>query len=147
MDVLGLGGDDVRGERAERVLHQLHVGVEVAGARRLGEGGDELRVAEALEERMRLAQRCRLDAPQPLPAGETGDQVVHDVGREGAGDARLDVTLGAIVEQRPRRRRCRRGVGEVVGDDLLGVGTTRLRNVAGSGGDHAVDEGEGFGRC
>ena len=31
MDVLGVGGDDVRSERAERVLHELHVGVEVAG--------------------------------------------------------------------------------------------------------------------
>ena len=72
---------------------------------------------------------------------------MHDVGREGAGDACLVLTLGAIVEQRPRRCRCRRGVGEVVGDDLLRVGTTRLRNVASSGGDHAVDEGEGFGRC
>ena len=124
MDVLGLRGDDVGGERAERVLDQLHVGVEVARARRLGERGDELRVAEALEERVRLAQRRRLDAPQPLPAGEAGDQVVHDVGGEGARDARLDVALGAVVEQRPRRRRGRRGVGEVVGDDLLGVGTT-----------------------
>ena len=38
-------------------------------------------------------------------AGEPGEQVVDHVSREGACDARLVVTLGAIVEQRPRRRR------------------------------------------
>ena len=39
----------------------------------------------------------------------------------------LDVALGAVVEQRPGRLDRGRGVGEVVGEDLVGV------DVAGGG--------------
>ena len=39
----------------------------------------------------------------------------------------LDVALGAVVEQRPGRRRGRRGVGEVVGEHLVGVGPAGRR--------------------
>ena len=146
VDVLGLRGDDVGGERAERVLHELHVGVEVARARRLGERGDELGIAVRREERMGVAQRRRLDAPDLLAPGEARDEVVDHVGGEGAGDARLGVALGAVVEQRPGRRRARRGVGEVVRQHLVGVGTAGLVEVADRRADHAVGEGDGLGR-
>ena len=127
VDVLGLRGDDVVGEGAERVLHHLHVGVEVARPARLGEA--------ATNAGSRYVARNGWAAPSG--AGSTphsssrpasaGDQVVDHVGGERAGDAALGVALAAVVEQRPRRGRGRRGVGEVVGEDLVGIGPAAAR--------------------
>ena len=75
------------------------------GPRRLGERGEELGIAVRGEERVGGAERVRLDAPQLLAPGEPRDQVVDHVGDEGTRDAGLGVALGAVVEQRPRRRR------------------------------------------
>ena len=144
--VLGLRGDDVGGEGAERVLHELHVGVEVPWPGRLGEPGEELGVAVRREERVGAVERVRLDAPQRLAPGESRDQVVHRVGDERAGDAGLGVALAAVVEQRPRRRRRRAGVGEVVGEHLLGVGSTELGEAPNGSGDDAVGQGDDVGR-
>ena len=41
-----------------------------------------------------------LDAPHRLPTGQPGDQVVNHVGGERAGDACLELALGAVVEHR-----------------------------------------------
>ena len=59
---------------------------------------------------------------------------------------RLDVALGAVVEQRPRRRRSRCGVGEVVGEDLVGIGPAALVEAAHGGADDAVGERDDVGR-
>ena len=121
MDVLGVRGDDVRGERAERVLDHLHVGVEMARPRSLGERRHEVRIAVGAQRGQRGIECARRDAPQRLAPGDAADQVVDHVGGECTGDRRLGVTLGAVVEQRPCRRRGRAGVGDVVGEHLAGV--------------------------
>ncbi len=145
VDVLRLGGDDVVGEGAERVLHQLHVVVEVAGARRLGQRREVVGIAVRLEERMSVAQRRRVHAPHLLAAGQPGDQVVDHVGREGAGDRRLGVALGAVVEQGAGGGGRRSSVGEVVGEHLAGVGTAGVVEVADGGGDDLVSQTHGVG--
>ena len=53
--------------------------------------------------------------------------------------------LAAVVEQGPRRRRGRCGVGDVVGQHLLGVGPTGLVQAAHGGGDDVVGQGDDLG--
>ena len=73
------------------------------------------------------AQRAALEAPQrPRGRQTVGDQVVHHVGGEGAGEPRLDVALGAVVEQRPGGGDAGCGVGEVVGEHLVRRRVRRL---------------------
>ena len=57
----------------------------------------------------------------------------------------LGVALGAVVEQGPGGRGGRRGVGEVVGEHLVGVGTAGVVEVADGGGDDLVGEAHGVG--
>ena len=116
------------------------------GPGRLGERGEELRVAVGGRGTGGRARSGAGSTPHSvLPPGEAGDQVVDHVGGEGAGDAGLGVALGAVVEQRPRRGRGGRGVGEVVGEDLLGVGAAGVVEVAHGGGDHVVGEVDDLG--
>ena len=72
MDVLGVRCDDVVGERAECVLHHLHVSAEVACALDRGERGDELWCAVGGQERTGRGKSTLGDAPVLLSAGETG---------------------------------------------------------------------------
>ena len=72
VDVLGLRGDDVGGERAERVLHHLHVGVEVA---RPGVSASEARNSGSryvARNGWASPSGAALDAPQLLAPGEPG---------------------------------------------------------------------------
>ena len=101
--VLGARNDLIVGERAERVLHHLVVGVEVARAGGGRQRRDELGVAVLRQERMRVAHRCRGQSPQILATAQPGDQVVDHVGRERAGDPCFEVALGPVVEQRSCR--------------------------------------------
>ncbi len=126
VDVLGDRADLVLGEAAEGVLHQLEVVVEVAWARRVvGQRGQERRGAVGGDElrewrrgrRARRPTRPRGRSSLPARSGTasaTNAQV----------EARLDVALGAVVEQARRRLDGGRGVGEVVGEHLVGVDAT-----------------------
>ena len=98
--------------------------------------GEEVGVAEPFEERA----PCSGAASTPhavLASDEPGHQVVHHVGDEHAREPGLDVALGAVVEHRPGGRDRRRGVGEVVGDDLMDVGATGGGQPADAGADDA----------
>ena len=59
---------------------------------------------------------------------------------------RLEVALGAVVEQRLRRGDAGGGVGDVVGEDLVRVGPTAGRERADGGADDLVGEVDGVGR-
>ena len=83
--------------------------------------GQERRVAVGGDEGAGAVERAGLDAPRRLAAEELGGQVGDGVGDEGAGDAGLVVALGAVVEQRAGGLDRGGGVGEVVGEDLVGV--------------------------
>ena len=101
VDVLRDRLDLLLGERSERVLHHLEVRRQVARSGRGGERCDERRVAERLQERVGVAQRRDLEAPEVFPAGHLRDQVVHRVGHEGAGEPGLRFALRGVVEHRP----------------------------------------------
>ncbi len=120
--MLGMRLDHLLGEAAERVGHHLHLAVEVAGAGLLRERGDELRRPELLEERVSSLQRSDLDAPRRFAAGDAGDEVVHHVGGEGAGDGGLLRTLCSVVEQRAGGFHLGGGVRQVVGEQLVHIG-------------------------
>jgi hypothetical protein len=120
VDVLGDRADLVLGEAPERVLHELEVVVEVAGAGAL-DRGQELRGPVGRHERAGGVERVRRDAPVGLAPVELGRHVGHGVGGEGAGDRRLLVALGAVVEQRTGGLDRGGRVGEVVGHDLVVV--------------------------
>ena len=125
--VLGLRGHDVVGERAERVLHHLHVRIEMTRPARLGQARQERRFPVGGEEGMGGPQGVGAEAPQLLPAGQPADQIVDHVGGERAGDAPLGVALAAVVEQRAGSGRGRCRMREVVGQDLVGVRTAHRR--------------------
>ena len=62
-----------------------------------------------------------------LAAAQSGDQVVDHVGGEGTGEAGFEVALGAVVEHRPGGGDLGGGVGQVVGQHLVLVGSTGRR--------------------
>ena len=94
-------------------------------------------------------------APSPAVAGSTPQSCSRPttlptrsctrVGHERAGERRLELALGAVVEHRPCRLDRRRGVGEVVGQHLLGVGTAVGRQGADPIGHHGSGQVEGSG--
>ena len=146
VDVLGHGPDALLGEAPERVGDHLEVAVEVTRTVEAGQAGQERRVAVAGHEGERLGQRTRRRPPPRLPAQHLGRGVPHRVGDEGAGDAGLDVALGPVVERGPGRLDRGRGVGQVVGDDLVGLHclTGALAGqVAGGAVDHRPGQGDG----
>ena len=121
VDVLGDRADLLVGEAPEGVLHQLEVGVEVAGAAAVGQRGQERRLAVGGDELAGVVERAGLDAPLGLAAEQLGGQLGDGVGDEGAGHRGLDVALLAVGEHRPAGLDRGRGVGQVVGQHLLGV--------------------------
>ena len=84
------------------------------------------------DEVVRLAERVALDAPHGLASDHLRRQVVEHVGGEGAGDASLEVTLGAVVEQRLRCRHPGGGVGDVVREHLTARRARRSPRAHGS---------------
>ena len=144
VDVLGDRLDLVLGEAAERVLHHLHVAVEVAGALLVGELGEELGGAVGADERQRIGEGVGLDAPLVLTTEDADGDVVDGVGDEGAGDAGLDVALPAVVEDGAGVLDGGGGVGQVVDRGLVGV-LVGGREVAGGGFDDALGDVDGGG--
>ena len=122
VDVLGDRLELVLGEAAEGVLHQLEVVVEVPGALLPGERGEEGRVAVGGAEGAGAVEGADLDAPRGLAPEEPAGQLADGVGHEGAGDLRLELAVGAVVEHRVRRLDGGGGVGEVVAEHLVDVG-------------------------
>ena len=96
---------------------------------------------------MGVTQRRDVESPQGLAAGDPGDEVVHHVGRERAGDLRFDLALRAVVEQRACGVHLRRRMGEVVGQGLVAVGATVRGQVADRLADHALGEVDHVGCC
>ena len=142
------GRDLVLGEAPERVLDQLEVLVEVAGAGLVGQRGQEGRVPVGGHELAGAVEGAGLDAPLGLAAVELAGQVVDGVGDEGAGDRRLDVALAAVVEHRPPGLDGGGGVGQLVGDDLVGIDAAGgLQGVDGplDDGPRGIDGGRGSG--
>ena len=122
VDPLGDRTDLVLGEAAEGVLHHLEVVVEMSGALTLGgQRSEEIRSPEAGTEGPCGVEGTRVDPPGVLATEQLAGYVVDDIGAECAGDAGLDISLGAVVEQVLGRGDCGCGVCKVVGDDLVVV--------------------------
>ena len=86
------------------------------------------------------------DAPGGLSAEQPAGQLADGVGHEGAGDGRLDVAEGAVVEHGSCRLDGRPRMGQVVGEHLVGVGPTPGLQGARAGVDHAARQLHGGGR-
>ena len=127
MHVFGVRRDHVVAERPERVADHVHVVVEVTWTGLVGERGEELGCPVGGDERSDLVECSGGDTPPVFAAEDLGGELVQHVGRECAGDPRLDVALRAVVEQRSGRLDPRRGVRDVVGEHLVFVGATLER--------------------
>ena len=146
VDVLGDGRDLALGEGPEGVLHELEVGVEVAGSGHRSQTGQERRIAVGGQEGHGLGQAVGGHVPQRLPAQHPAGQVVHRVGHEGARQPGLVVAQRAVAEHRARRLDGRGRVGQVVGQHLVGVGPAAGAEVADALAHHLlgqVDDGGG----
>ena len=145
VDVLGVRCDHVGGERRERVGHHLHVVVEMSGSGLVGERREELGCPELRDECVGVGERIALDAPGVLAAEDLAGQVVEHVGSERARDLRFDLALRAVVEQRSGGGDAGCGVGDVVGEHLVLVGSARGGELADGLADHTVGEVDGVG--
>jgi hypothetical protein len=146
VDVLRDGLKLVLREPAEGVLHELEVVVEVAGPGRGGEGGDGRRVAPLRNERPRWVEGVGLDRPHRLSTPHARPELGDGVGDERARDGGLGVALGAVVEEGAGCLDRRRGVGDVVGEDLGDVRPAGGSEGTDAGGDDltgGVDGGRG----
>ena len=112
-----------------------------------GKVGEHRRSAVRPHERQRRVHAAGLGPPLVLPPERAGQQVVHGVGHEGAGQDGLDLTPGAVVERGPGTLDRRGGVCQVVGEDLVLVGPADGRQVPGGGvdGDRGLLDDDGCG--
>ncbi len=143
MDVFGLGRDPILGEPPECLLDQIEFGIEMAGAVLECQIGQNRRITPGRNELRGWHQGIDANAPQRFPAPDPRREVCNDVGDEDAGQAGLQVTLGSIVDHRSGGfdRSC--GMGQVIGQDLVGIDRARFGQLPGSGTDHP---GSGFDR-
>ena len=145
---LGHGGDALARRIAGRCLGPARSRRRDGGAPpRSARAASELRIPEPAHERPGAVERAGLDAPCLFPAADPGHHVEDGVGDEGAGDAR--------PRGDPWRRRSTAapghgdrggGVGQVVGDHLVGVDavpSTRAGQVADRGVDDTGRRGRG----
>ncbi|MFM8483093.1 MAG: acyl-CoA dehydrogenase family protein [Actinomycetota bacterium] len=117
------GGFSEGGEGSEGVLDHLEVVVQMARTGEIGQAGQELRIPVGGDEIHHRFEWRAPETPLGLAAQQLRGQFVSHVGGVSAGDQTLDVALGAVVQQRPSRFHRRSGVGQVVGHDLMTVGT------------------------
>jgi hypothetical protein len=136
VDVLGMGGHLLLGEAAERVLDQLELAVEVTGTVVVGQLGQGGRVSPLGHEGPGRIQGPGFHRPQRFPAPELGCQIGDNVGDEHAGQTGFQVTLGSIVEHRPGCFDGGGGMGQVVGQDLVGVDRAGLGQLTGGCSHH-----------
>ena len=114
------------GEAPERVGHHLEVGVEVAGSTAgpgglFAEFGKEGGRPELPNERHRRIEGTRLEAPLALPAEDTGGDVEGRIGNERTRQACFERALVAVVDDGAGVLDCGGGVGQVVGNLLIGL--------------------------
>ena len=133
-------GDDIAGEGAEGVAHHVHVVTEVQRTRPVGERRDELRIPVVGDEAVRRFESAGRHTPERLPAEDLGRQVVEDVGGEGAGDGGLGRTLRPVVEKGTGSGQGRRGMGDVVGEDLVDIRAAEFAESADGRPDDRVAE-------
>ena len=124
--MLGVRPDLVLGETVEGLAHQLEVLAQVARAFGAGQARQYRRVALRRQEGAHRRRPAGLDAPEGFASGDTADQIRHDIGHEGGGNASLDVTERAVLQRGPRRRHCRGRMGHVVGDHLVRIDAAAL---------------------
>ena len=94
---------------------------------------------------MGVGERVTFDAPRLLASEQLRRQLVEHVGGERAGDLRLELALGAVVEQRTSGRHTGSCVREVVGEYLMNIGSTGGSEVPDGLADHAIGEIDGVG--
>ena len=121
MDVLGVRAHLLLGEAVERLAHQLEVAAEVARSLDLRQGGQGGRVPARRHEVGGGRAPPGLHAPPRLATRHPTDQVGHHVGHERGGQELLGLAEGAVGERGARRGDGGSPVGQVVGDDLIGV--------------------------
>ncbi len=143
--VLGVRCDDVGCERRERVGHHLHVVVQMSRSRLVGERREEFGCAELRNECVGVRERIAFDTPGVLAAEDLAGQVVEHVGSERARDLRFDLALRAVVEQRPGGGDAGCGVGDVVGQHLVLVGSARGGELTDGLADHTIGKVDGVG--
>ena len=148
MDVFGVSANHLFAETAEGVLHHLVIVVEVAWAGAGSKRGEQLRIAIGGNERLVRGELGEMHRPELLATNQSAGQVVHHVGDECARDGCLEVTLGAVVDERASRfERCAR-MGQVVGERLLTLRSARFGetlNRTSQKCGHAFDDGCGRG--
>ena len=124
MDVFGPGADLLLGEAVKGVGHKLEVLIEMAWAGLAHKAGQEVWVTECSDESGHRGHPPRLDSKELLATDHALAQVPEGVSNEGAGDASLDVALGAIGEGRASGADGAGCVSEVIGHHLVGVDAT-----------------------
>ena len=107
------------GKTWKSVVEVGRTGAEAHGVVR--EGLEELRRAEVRDELGVRRERRSVDAPLGLPPDHAGREVGHRVGDVGVRQPGLVLTAGRVGEHHPAARDRTRGVGEVVGRDLVAV--------------------------
>jgi hypothetical protein len=121
VDVLGVGAHLLLGETVERLADELEVTPQVARALDPRQGRQGGRIPAGGQEVGGRGAPSGLHAPVRFPAGHATDQIGHDVGHERGGEELLGFTEGAVGEAGACSGNRGRGVGHVVGDDLIGI--------------------------
>ena len=121
MHVLGVRADLVLGEAVEGLADELEVLAQVAWALGGGQAGEDRRVALGGEEVGGRRGPPAVHPPQRLASRHLAGELGDDVGDERRGDARLGLTLPAVLEGGTRRGDGGGRMGHVVGHHLVGV--------------------------
>ena len=121
MNVLGPGTQLLLGEPVECLSHQSEVGVQMSLALDSTKSGQEKRIAVIAHEGLRRFHPRPGGVPRRFPSDRASGQVGEHVSHEGTGDAGFVAALFSVFQGGPGcpDPRCR--MGQVVGQDLLGL--------------------------